>query len=37
VHWSNEAAKYDYTVDELQKVGTLFGSWVHAGSLPLPQ
>ncbi|HMJ15824.1 MAG TPA: hypothetical protein VK524_30620 [Polyangiaceae bacterium] len=34
--WSATAANYDYTVDELQKVGALFWAWLLAGQPPLP-
>lgn len=33
--WSERAAQFDYTVEELQKIGALFWSWVLAGQPPL--
>ncbi|HEY6556987.1 MAG TPA: neocarzinostatin apoprotein domain-containing protein [Polyangiaceae bacterium] len=36
IDMTNLAASYDYTLDELQKSGTLFWSWVLAGQPPLP-
>jgi hypothetical protein len=34
---SAQAARYDYTVDEAQKDGALFWSWLLAGRPPLPE
>ena len=36
VAWAERAARLDYTVDEFQKVGALFWSWIIAGMPPLP-
>jgi hypothetical protein len=33
--WSERAAQFDYTVEELQKIGALFWSWVLASQPPL--
>jgi hypothetical protein len=37
VYWTNIAAQYAYTLEELQKVGALFWSWILAGYPPLPE
>jgi hypothetical protein len=34
--WSELASKYDYTVEELQKTGAIFWSWIATGMPPLP-
>ncbi|HMJ11628.1 MAG TPA: neocarzinostatin apoprotein domain-containing protein, partial [Polyangiaceae bacterium] len=34
--WAEQAARFDYTVDEFQKTGALFWSWFLAGMPPLP-
>jgi hypothetical protein len=33
--WTRVAAEYDYTLDELQKGGALFWSWLLAGKPPI--
>jgi hypothetical protein len=35
--WAQIAWRYDYTVEELQKTGALFWSWVIAGFPPFPE
>ncbi|HEY6562492.1 MAG TPA: neocarzinostatin apoprotein domain-containing protein [Polyangiaceae bacterium] len=35
--WTGRAAQFDYTLDELQKTGALFYSWLLAGRPALPQ
>ncbi|HEY6562494.1 MAG TPA: neocarzinostatin apoprotein domain-containing protein [Polyangiaceae bacterium] len=34
--WTHRAAQFDYTLDELQKIGGLFYAWLLAGRPPLP-
>src|SRR5205814_586335 len=36
--WSGRglAARFDYTLEEFQKVGALFWAWIQAGMPPLP-
>jgi len=36
LYWSDLAARYDYTLEELQKSGALFWSWLATGRPPLP-
>lgn len=36
MHWSDLAARFDYTLEELQKTGALFWAWLATGRPPLP-
>lgn len=36
-YWAEHAARFDYTVDEFQKIGAVFWSWYLAGMPPLPR
>lgn len=37
VEWTHNAARFDYSLEEYQKIGALFLSWIVAGMPPLPQ